>query len=255
VKPLHVGGIGLWTPGFASAAAWRTGAPDPAVVAARPDIFPPALRRRATPLAAMVASAAAEAAAQAGADLGRLSLVFGSALGEQSALSMLEEYRHDEGMPSPTRFHNSVHNGPAAYVSIATGNRRFSTTIAAGWETPGVALLEAAALLVQRGGEVLLVLADQPPLPPFQFQDPFPPLAVAFHLSEAPRTATPLAALRIPRRTEGHRPRVPAPFANHTVAGALALATAVWNGSEGEVALGPAGARGWAVDVLPGAPP
>jgi hypothetical protein len=163
VTPLHVGGIGLWTPGFAGAAAWRAGTPDPAATAARPEILPPALRRRATPLAAMVASAAAEAAAQAGAELGRLPLVFGSALGEQSALSMLEEFRHGEGMPSPTRFHNSVHNGPVAYVSIATGNRLFSTTLAAGWETPAAALVEAAALLAQRGGEVLVVQGDQPP--------------------------------------------------------------------------------------------
>ncbi len=251
MRPLHVGGIGLWTPGFASAAAWRAGTPDPSVVAARPELLPTVLRRRATPLAAMVASAAAEAAAQAGADLARLPLVFGSALGEQSALSMLEEFRHDEGMPSPTRFHNSVHNGPAAYVSIATGNRGFSTTLAAGWETPAMALLEAAALLAQRGGEVLLVLGDQPPLPPFQFRESFPPLAVAFHLSGAARAAA-LATLRGPRRTEGRRPRVPPPFANHTMAGALALAAAVWSGAEGEVALGPPGPRGWAVEVGPG---
>lgn len=254
MSPLHVGGIGLWTPGFAGAGAWASGTPDPAVVAARPEILPPALRRRATPLAAMVAAAAAEAAAQAGADLTRLPLVFGSALGEQSALSMLEEFRHGEGMPSPTRFHNSVHNGPAAYVSIATGNRGFSTTIAAGWETPALALLESAALLAERGGEVLLVLGDQPPLPPFQFQDSFPPLAIAFHLAESPGPVT-LATLRGPRRAEGQAPAVPGPFAHHTLAGALALAEAVWRGAEGEVALGPAGARGWAVEVRPGRAP
>ncbi len=251
MKPLHLGGIGLWTPGFASAAAFRAGTPDPAVETPRADLLPPALRRRATPLAAMVASAAAEAASQAGADLARLPIVFGSALGEQSALTMLEEFRHGEGMPSPTRFHNSVHNGPVAYVSIATGNRRFSTTLAAGWETPAAALLEGAALLAQRGGEVLLVLGDQPPLPPFQFQDSFPPLAIAFHLSDARRSGT-LAVLRGPRRAEGRTPRVPAPFAHHTLAGALALAAAVWDGAEGEVPLGPVGPRGWAVEVVPG---
>jgi hypothetical protein len=250
VKPLHVGGIGLWTPGFASAAAWRAGTPDPAVATPRAELLPPALRRRATPLASMVAAAAAEAAAQAGADLSRLPLVFGSALGEQSALSMLEEYRHGEGMPSPTRFHNSVHNGPVAYVSIATGNRHFSTTLAAGWETPAAGLLEAAALLAQRGGEVLLVLGDQAPLPPFHFEDSFPPLAIAFHLADSPGAGT-LGTLRGPRRAEGRAPRVPVSFAHHTLAGALALAAAVWDGAEGEVALGPAGPRGWAVDVVP----
>lgn len=254
MKPIHVGGIGLWSPGFASAAAWRTGTPDPAAAVARAEILPAVLRRRATSLAAMVASAAAEAARQAGADLARLPLVLGSALGEQSALSMLEEFRRDEGMPSPTRFHNSVHNGPAAYVSIATGNRGFSTTLAAGWETPAAALLECAALLAQRGGEVLLVLGDEPPLPPFQFEESFPPLAVAFHLSDAPGPAT-LATLRGPRRVEGRRPTVPEAFSNHTCAGGLALARAVWDGAAGEVALGPAGARGWAIEVVPGDSP
>jgi len=251
VTPLHVGGVGLWTPGFASAAAWVAGTPDPAVASARAAILPPALHRRATPLALMVATAAAEAASAAGATLASLPVIFGAALGEQSALAMLEEFRRGEGMPSPTRFHNSVHNGPAAYVSMATGNREFSTTVAAGWETPAMALLEAAALLAGRGGEALLVLADQPPLTPFELRQPFPPLALAFHLSCDPGLGT-LAALRGPRRGEGRAPRVPAAFASHTLAGALAVATAVLRGQAGEVALGPAGARGWAVEVLPG---
>ena len=115
VIALHVGGVGLWTPGFASAAAWASGTPDPAVTSPRSEILPAALRRRASPLTSMVASAAGEAAAQAGADLARLPFVLGSALGEIGiAVTMLNEYRVGEGLPSPTRFHNAVHNGPAA---------------------------------------------------------------------------------------------------------------------------------------------
>ena len=164
---LHVGGVGLWTPGFASAAAWASGTPDPAVTSPRSEILPAALRRRASPLTSMVASAAGEAAAQAGADLARLPFVLGSALGEIGiAVTMLNEYRVGEGLPSPTRFHNAVHNGPAAYVSIATANRGFSTALAAGPETPAAALLEAAALLAERGGDVMVVLADEPPRSP-----------------------------------------------------------------------------------------
>jgi len=251
--PIHVGGFGLFTPGFAGFKAWAAGTPDPSVLAARADLLPPTLRRRATPLASRVAVVAAEAAAEAKVELARVPLVLGSALGEQTGLEILEELRRGEGMPSPTRFHNSVHNGPVAYLSIATGNRGFSTTVAAGGETPAAALLEAAAYLSERGGDLLLVFADDPPVPPFSIENPYPPLAVALHLSAEPGPTT-RAVLHGPRQTPSGAPRVPAPFADHSCAGGLALATAAWNGTEGEVALGPEGDRGWVVLVSPWRP-
>jgi hypothetical protein len=251
LSALYAGGVGLWTPGFASLDAWLAGVPDPAVVTPRAEILPPTLRRRATSLSHMVATAAAQAAAQAGADLSRIPLVLGSAIGENAALSMLEELATSEGMPSPTRFHNSVHNGPVAYVSIATGNRGFSTSIAGGKETVAAALLEAAALLAERGGEVLVLLADEPPAPPFQPARPFPPLAVALHLAAAPGPAT-LATLQGLRRKAAGEPRVRPPFGDHPGAGLLSLAAAVLAQRAGEVALGPAGARGFVVDLVPG---
>lgn len=251
MRPLSVGGLGLWSPGFAGLTAWRAGVPDPAVATARAEILPPTLRRRATPFTAMIAAAAAEAAAAAGADLARLPIVLGSAMGEDGMLAMLAELHQGEGMPSPTRFHNSVHNAPVAYVSIATGNRGFATTLAAGWETPAAALLEAAAWLADRGGELLLVLGDEPPARPFELAEPFPPLAVALHLAAAPGPST-RATLRGPFRAAGTRPEVPPAFANHTIAGGLALVEAIARGASGVVALGPAGPRGWAVEIVPG---
>jgi hypothetical protein len=254
VIDLRVGGVGIWTPGFADAAAWASGSPDPAVVSPRAELLPVALRRRATTLASMVASAASQAAGQAGADLARLPFVFGSALGEIGpAVAMLDEQRTGEGLPSPTRFHNAVHNGPAAYVSIATGNRGFSTAVAAGWETPAAALVEAAALLAERGGEVMVVLADEPPPAPFGAGHRYRPLAVALHLA-AGSDGPVLAFLRGLRRAPGGAPSVPPAHAGHPCAGALALATAVWSRAAGQVALGPEGARGWVVDVVPGRP-
>jgi hypothetical protein len=245
---LHVRGVGLWTPGFASAAAWAAGAPDPAVASPRAAILPPALHRRATLLAAMVASAASDAAVQAGAELGRLPFVLGSAEGEIGlAVVMLQEYRVGEGLPSPTRFHNAVHNGPAAYVSIATANHGFSTAVAAGRATPAAALVEAAALLADRGGEVMVVLADEPPPEPFAPERPFPPLAVALHLAAEPGGAR--AVLRDLRMEQGEGPQVSAAFAGHPCAGALALAAAAWSGAPGRVRLGPEGARCWTVEV------
>jgi hypothetical protein len=247
VIPLHVAGVGLWTPGFADAAAWLTGAPDPAAISAGASLLPPALRRRATPLARMVAEVAAQAAAQASLDLGRAPLVLGSAYGEiGAAVAVLEERWQGEGLPSPTRFHNSVHNGPAAYVSIATGNRGFSTALAAGPETPAAALLEAAALLSERGGALLVVLADEPPPAPFARAHPFPPAAAALVLSAEPGPTT-LARLSGPRRGAG----LPASarWRDHPCAGGLSLAAAVAGEASGAMALGPAGPRAWAVDV------
>lgn len=248
---LHLDGIGLWTPGYAGLAAWRAGTPDPAVAAARAEVLPASLRRRATPFTSMVIAAAAEAAAQAGAELGRLPVVLGSALGEDSLLALLQELRTGEGMPSPTRFHNSVRNAPVAYLAIATANRTFSTSIAAGWETPAAALVEAAAWLADRGGRILVVVGDEPPLPPFQLARPFPPAAVALVLSAeaGPRTLT---TLRGPARAAGAAPHVPAAFETHPCAGALALVDAVGRGEAGPVALGPAGPDGWTITLRPG---
>jgi hypothetical protein len=248
---MHLDGVGLWTPGFASFTAWRAGAPDPAVTAARAEVLPASLRRRATPFTAMVAVAVAEAAAQAGADLASVPVVLGSALGEDSLMTLLQELRTAEGMPSPTRFHNSVRNAPIAYLAIAAGNRGFSTSIAAGWETPAASLLEAAAWLEERGGRVLVVVADEPPLPPFQMARPFPPMALALVLSSSPGPAT-LATLRGPVRAASGAPQVPAAFETHTCAGALALAEAAARRAVGPVALGPAGTNGWTVELTPG---
>jgi len=255
VTDLHAGGVGLWTPGFADLAAFAAGVPGPAGSAPRAELLPAALRRRATPLAQMVAAAAAQAAAQAGADLATVPMVFGSALGEIGlAVSMLGEFRQGEGLPSPTRFHNAVHNGPAAYVSIATGNHGFATALAAGPETTAAALLEVAALLAERGGEAILALADEPAPAPFAPARPFPPLAVAIHLSArgGPRTR---AVLRGPRREAGPPPDLPSPYADHPCAGGLALARAIWAGAAGPVHLGPAGERGWVVELSRGGAP
>lgn len=61
---------------------------------------------------------------------------------------------------SPTRFHNSVHNAPAGYWSIATGSREPTTSLSAGAGGFAVALCEAWGLLAERRQPVLLVCYD-----------------------------------------------------------------------------------------------
>jgi hypothetical protein len=250
VTPVYVTGVGLWATGFASAAAFAAGAADPAVTAARAELFPGTLRRRATFLSCMVAAAAAEAAAEAGARLSELPFLLASAYGEiATSVEMMRSFGEPEGLPSPTRFHNSVHNTPAAYVSIATGNRGFSTALSAGAETVGAALGEAVALLHEDATQVLVAFADEPTPPPFdRCRPPYAAAAAALVLAAAPG-ARPLARLTALRRGEGGPAPLAPPFADHPCAGALALVRAVRAGHLGTVALGPAGPRGFLADL------
>jgi hypothetical protein len=246
-----VNGLGLWAPGFRDLGAWLAGVPDAAVTVPAGDALPALLRRRATSLASMAADVAGQAARQAGADLSSVPLIVASAYGEiATAVEMMRSFRQDVGMPSPTRFHNSVHNTAAAYLSIAMANHGFSTTLAAGTATPAAALFEAEALLAERGGEVLVLLLDEPPPEPFTFSPTYPIAAAAIHLSAeaGPRVLATLAGLR---RGNGQRPELPNGLAVHPCAGGFALVAAIARRVRGPVALGPFGEEGFVVDVEP----
>ena len=250
MRSIFITGTGLWAPGFRDVAAWVPGTPDLAVASAPAELIPAALRRRASPLSRMVAEAALAAAEQAGAELGRVAMVLGSAFGEiVAAVEMIGSFREDEGMPSPMRFHNSVHNAPVAYVSMATENQGLATAVAAGDETAAVALQEAIGILAERGGDVLLVVADEAVAPPLRPNRPYAPGAAALVLSgvETPRAR---ARLGVPHR--GAAPAIPMPdgFATHPCAGAFALVAAVASGQRGPVPLEFA-EDGWVVDVEP----
>jgi hypothetical protein len=143
-------GVGLWMPGFPDAAAWLRGQATAGEAAAvPPQRLPPKLRRRTSLLIRMVAEVAAQAVEQAGVSPQSLPIVVGSAYGELgTTIEMLDELEAD-GRLSPMRFHNSVHNSAVGYLSIAHGNRRSSTSLAAGNETVAMVLLEALALLAE----------------------------------------------------------------------------------------------------------
>ena len=67
---------------------------------------------------------------------------------------------------SPTRFHNSVHNAPAGYWSIAAGSSRSSASVCGYDATFGVGLLEAALMVAAERVPVLLVAYEVPYPPP-----------------------------------------------------------------------------------------
>jgi beta-ketoacyl synthase-like protein len=154
-------GVGVWMPGVPDARAFREGVrrPDAEVPPAR---LPARLRRHTSLLIRMVAEVAAQAAEQADLSLGAIPVVVGSAYGELgTTMEMLHELA-TEGLISPFRFHNSVHNTASAYLSIAHENRSLATSVAAGNDTAAMILLDAMTLLAERGGDVLVVIADEP---------------------------------------------------------------------------------------------
>jgi hypothetical protein len=201
----------------------------------------------------MAAAAAGQAAQQASVDLSRVPLVLGSAYGEiVAAVEMMREVGGPTALPSPTRFHNSVHNASVAYLSIATGNRGFSTALAAGTATPAVAVIEAMALLAEHGGDALLVLLDEPPPGPFERARPYPAAAAAICLSSGPGPRT-LAAVSEPRRGPARRADLPDGLEFHPCAGAFRLLAAIASRRPASVGLGADGVGEWLVDVVPAA--
>ncbi|MCU7880295.1 MAG: beta-ketoacyl synthase chain length factor [Candidatus Thiodiazotropha sp. (ex Lucinoma aequizonata)] len=65
-------------------------------------------------------------------------------------------------MPSPTLFHNSVHNAPAGYWSIANKSQSHTISIAAGEASFPAALICAYTQLVSQNRPVMVVAYDQP---------------------------------------------------------------------------------------------
>jgi beta-ketoacyl synthase-like protein len=154
-------GVGLWMPGFPSAASWVTGGP--VTGADAPNAAAQAkMRRRSSLLVNMVTDVAAQASEQAGIPLSRLRVVVGSAFGELTTLVEMLEEREGDGLLSPLRFQNSVHNSAAGQLSIAHKNKSPATSLAAGNDTVAMVLLEAMTLLALGGDEVIAIVADEP---------------------------------------------------------------------------------------------
>ncbi|HET7315701.1 beta-ketoacyl synthase chain length factor [Salinisphaera sp.] len=94
-------------------------------------------------------------------DASRFAAVFSSSAGDIDIADQLcLAVNTPERAISPTRFHNSVHNAPAGYWSIATGTRESTTSLSAGPGGFTVALCEAWGLVAERQSPVLLVCYD-----------------------------------------------------------------------------------------------
>ncbi len=144
----------------------------PTVVPA-PALLPPNERRRsgtAVKIALTVGAAALEAC---GREAAGIATVFASSSADgDTCHAICETLAGPERLISPTRFHNSVHNAPAGYWSIATRSMAPSTSVCGYDASFGAGLLEACALVHALGEAVLLFAYDAPYPQPLRAKRP-----------------------------------------------------------------------------------
>jgi hypothetical protein len=158
--------LGPGLPDWALARAVLAGA-QPYVYAATtvpaPALLPSNERRRcglAVKIALAVGAAALEGGAQ---DAAGLVTVFTSSTADgDTCHAICEQLAGSEHLISPTRFHNSVHNAPSGYWSIATRSMAASTSLCGYDASFGAGLLEACALVQAERAPVLLIAYDAP---------------------------------------------------------------------------------------------
>jgi hypothetical protein len=115
--------------------------------------------------------------------------VFSSRHGEYDRTLRLLETLIADGEVSPADFSLSVHHGLAGLLSIATGNHEGHTAIAAGPDSFGYGLLDAAACAAETPDRPVLLVHFDEPLPPLYRDalddDEQAPVAVALALRAA----------------------------------------------------------------------
>lgn len=164
---VFIEGIGLCGPGLNGWAASRPALAgvepyQPAPVAVPPCPLLPANERRRTVLTVKLALAVGmEAFAAAGRDPATTATVLTSSGGDGETIhQILEALASTERELSPTRFHNSVHNAPAGYWSIATGSQAPSSSLCAHDSSFAAGLLEAAVQATVEDHAVALIAYD-----------------------------------------------------------------------------------------------
>jgi len=199
---VHVQGVGVYGPGLSG---WAQTADvlagrQPLVMAPinlpPAEALPPAERRRAGVSIKLAFAAGFDAVRHAGADPATLRSVFTSSGGDcDNCHAILETLASSDRAVSPTRFHNSVHNAPSGYWSIAAACRATSTSLSAYDGSFAAGLLEAATQVLSSGESCLLLAYDSPyPVPLGALRGIPYPFGVALVLTAAP-TAGALAML------------------------------------------------------------
>ena len=231
------------TPWISSCAVWTDDRPVPAA-----SLLSPSLRRRTSGLTRACAEVIGGLDQRRSVALDRVAMVFGSAYGEiQTTMALLDLIAEEAS--SPTKFHGSVHNTAAGYVSISCGNRGFSTAIAAGGSTVAAAFLEGLGLLATRAPEVVLVLADESIPPPLTPTPSWRGLAVAFHLTLEPTSDRAGKIDLLHMDSPASIPSIAQAWAENPCAPAMALAQKWEAGCPGTVPLELGSSTGWCIEL------
>jgi hypothetical protein len=191
-------GIGLLGPGLTN---WTSGqsilrgesAYLPAATLLPPPLaLPAAERRRASKAIQLSLAIAEEAIAAAGLQASTLATVFSSSGGDGYNCHLIcETLASDDRRISPTRFHNSVHNAPAGYWSIATGAMAPSTVLCGFDASFAAGLLEAVTQVLVEDLRSVLIAYDTDYPEPLRSMRPIPDsCGVALVLSPHPGKAT-----------------------------------------------------------------
>lgn len=184
VERLMSGQVSIRLAGWQARALGRTAGAQGMMIGA------PSSRRSAGGLPAMVRRRLDEvilAAAEAADAVGGLKdavVVLGSRHGDYQRTCRLLQGLIQSGEVSPTDFSLAVHHALTGVLSMATGNRRGHTAIAAGRDSFPMAMIEAAGLLAVAPAQPVLVVYFDAELPAPYWNEAAdqPTLALALHL-------------------------------------------------------------------------
>jgi len=194
---IHIHSVGLLAPGLPSwseaqsvlsgQSVWEPNE----IIRHKPQILPPNERRRATDVARLVFKTSEEAL-DAMDDKEELSTtmaaVFASSGGDYQVIhNICTALSKPEREVSPTQFHNSVHNAPAGYWSIATGSQAPSTSLSAFDYSFIAGLLEASLLLKTESTVMLSCYDNTPGFPLSEKRQITQPFSVSFILGSEAR--------------------------------------------------------------------
>jgi len=201
---VHVEGVGLFGPGltgWSQARAVLRGDQDwveATVQLPAPDALPPAERRRVGLALKLAMAVGFDAVRNADCDPVSLATVFSSTGSDcDNCHQILQTLACEDRAVSPTRFHNSVHNMPAGYWSIATACMAPSTSLCAYDATFAAGLLEAATQAACHARPTLLIACDSSYPEPLSAQRPIPHAMGVGLVLTPQRTARSLATLTL----------------------------------------------------------
>ncbi len=166
-RTVWIAGIGFWAdtvPDWPNAKEIFCGRAEPSAQPSKrpaPAGLAPAERRRAPDSVCVAMQAADEAVAASGLPADQMNCVFASSQGDLGLTDyMCDTLAADPSAVSPTKFHNSVHNAPVGYWSIAHSAQTNSTSVCAYDNSFAAGLLEALSLCADGQDPVLFCAYD-----------------------------------------------------------------------------------------------